>query len=93
MTERSRKDPDGVTEDGNESLRCVDGLVLSTTVTALCESEDVTTSEGGLSELVFFVRVLNGDGAMEPISDAKSLSFTEVISDSVSKESRFSTVS
>jgi len=91
LLDRSRKEPEGVTETGNEGRRPVDGVV-STIVMALCVDSDDVMTVGGLSPCSL-VRVLNGDGAVEPVSDANSLSFTDVRSDMVSRESRFSTTS
>jgi len=70
VIDKSRNEPEGVTEAGNEMGR---PGVVSTTVDAVCVDSDEDTP-GGFNPCAFgvmevFVRVLNGDEGFDSESD------------------------
>jgi len=70
VVEKSRNEPEGVTEAGNEMGRRGG---VSTTVEAVCVDSDEDTpggfNPGAFGAMEVFVRVLNGDEGFDPVSE------------------------
>jgi len=66
VVDKSRNEPEGVTQAGNEIGR---GVVSMTVEAVRIDSDEDTP--GGFSPSAFedFVRVLNGDEGFDPVSD------------------------